>query len=155
MSGKILVPIDLNHEAVIQGVLQQAKEIAGVRDATIDLLTVVPDLDMGVMPYISRDQVESLTNTAQKRLEDVAREQLGNAFEWKADAVMGRIARTIIDIAEKRDADLIIMASHNPAFSDLLFGSVASQVVRHAKRSVLIVRPNAAESSEKDNHDSV
>ena len=36
--------------------------------------------------------------------------------------------------------DVIVMASHQPKFSDYLLGSTAARVVRHAKCSVLIAR---------------
>ena len=45
-----------------------------------------------------------------------------------------------ISLQRRNPADLIIMASHNPKFWDVLLGSIASQVVKHAQHSVLVVR---------------
>ena len=39
-----------------------------------------------------------------------------------------------------QDADVIVIASHDPGLADYLLGSVAARVVRHAHCSVLVVR---------------
>ena len=64
---------------------------------------------------------------------------------------IGPVARTIVARADHFEADLIVMASHNPAFWDVLLGSIASQVVKSAHRSVMIVRQGkqAAEAAAK------
>ena len=49
--------------------------------------------------------------------------------------------RTIVDTAEEHDAGIIVMGSHGRTGIGLaLMGSVASNVVRHAERPVLVVR---------------
>lgn len=52
----------------------------------------------------------------------------------------GHAARTILDVAEEVDSDVVILASHNPGFADHFLGSVAGRVVRHAHCSVHVVR---------------
>lgn len=51
----------------------------------------------------------------------------------------GKAYREILYLADKTSADLIIMASHHPEFSDYLPGSTAERVVRHARQSVLVI----------------
>ena len=52
----------------------------------------------------------------------------------------GNIWRTIIRIAERAEADLIVLASHRPEMKDYLIGANAASVARHARCSVLVVR---------------
>jgi nucleotide-binding universal stress UspA family protein len=53
----------------------------------------------------------------------------------------GSASRGILQLAEQVEADLIVLASHRPEMRDWLIGANASRVVRHARCSVLVVRP--------------
>lgn len=141
MANKLLVPIDLNQEATLDQVFPVAIELAAARGASVDLLTVVPNLDTGIFPYVSQELLQKTVDEAGKRLGEVGEERLGDSgLSWRGDALIGPVARTIVDTAEERGADMIVMASHDPGMMDLLLGSVADQVVRRAHCSVLIVR---------------
>ena len=67
---------------------------------------------------------------------------LADALNVEVDIVVryGSPSPVILDEAEERDIDLIIIASHHPGIKDYLMGSTASRVVRHADCSVLINR---------------
>jgi len=52
----------------------------------------------------------------------------------------GRIYSGILHIASDLNADLIVMASHNPGLADYLIGANAEKVMRHAQCSVMVVR---------------
>jgi len=54
--------------------------------------------------------------------------------------VDGHSGRTILDYAADAGSDLIVIASHRPGMGDLLMGSTATQVVRHAKCAVHVLR---------------
>lgn len=140
MSKPILVPIDLFQDAVLDSLLGAAMDYADSHDAPIHLLTVLPDLDAVLLPYINKKEIEEIVGDAQRKLEKIGTQRIGGAHEWQADAMTGRVAPTIIRIADERAVALIVMASHNPLFSDIFFGSVAAKVVRSANHSVLIVR---------------
>lgn len=141
MANKLLVPIDLNQEQVLDPVFNAVTELAAAHDATVDLLTVVPNLDAGVFPYVSQELLQKTVDAANKRIEEIGRERLDSSgLEWTAEARIGPIARTIVDTAGERESDLIVMASHDPSVLDIVLGSVADQVLRRAHCSVLIVR---------------
>lgn len=140
MANPILVPVDLNQESVMDSLFAAATDYADTHDAAIDLLTVLPDLETVLYPYIDPPVIDHIVADAQRRLEDLGSQRLGKARQWQARAVTGRVAPTIIQTADDLDVSLIVIASHNPLFSDVLFGSVATQVVKHANHSVLIVR---------------
>lgn len=51
-------------------------------------------------------------------------------------------AQTILDVAERHDAALIVLGARGLSrFRSLLLGSVSNGVTQHARRPVLIVRP--------------
>ena len=52
----------------------------------------------------------------------------------------GRIHQEITDAAKAIKADLIVMASHKPDWSDHFLAPNAAQVLHHAPISVLVVR---------------
>lgn len=141
MAKTILVPIDLNHdktfERVFAAVREQADKAGGAR---IRLVTVVPNFSAGMFPYVSHEMIDETRAEAENRLQALGRQWLGDDIEWTAEVHVGAVARSIVDSASERNADLIVMASHDPASIDLLLGSVADQVVRRAHCSVLIVR---------------
>lgn len=140
MPQTILVPLELNHESVIDRVFQTVKRAAAPEPAHIVLLTVIPEIDVGGFPYIQTQYLEQLGAKARTQLEAIAAEQIGDSHRWEVDVRIGPVARTIVSRADHFDADLIVIASHNPAFWDVLLGSVAAQVVKNAHRSVLVVR---------------
>lgn len=143
MSQPILVPIDLHQHAVFKSVFDAAMDYARLHDAEIHLVTVLPDLDSILLPYIDDQTIREAVEDARKELEQVAIQYIGDAHEWTAEAVTGRVASTIIRMADQRQVSLIVVASHNPLFSDVFFGSVAARVVQRSNRSVLVVRQHS------------
>jgi nucleotide-binding universal stress UspA family protein len=66
--------------------------------------------------------------------------------------MIGPIARSIVEFAQSRDADLIVMSTHaltGPARTVL--GSVADEEVRAADRPVLLGRQSDENSASADN----
>ncbi len=63
--------------------------------------------------------------------------------------VVGEPIEEIVDVAERRDADVIVVGTREPRFLErLLGGSVSQGVARRAHCDVLIVHPPAAASGE-------
>lgn len=140
MTQTILIPIDLNQEAALDSVFSAATNAATTQDVSFVLMTVIPEMHGGQFPYMATDHVKKLVADAQTRLEEIGKERLGDRHPWKAEAGMGSVARTIVAQADHHEVDLIVMPSHNPGFWDIFLGSVAAQVVKHARHSVLVVR---------------
>lgn len=138
MSHRILVPIDLAQEAVFQSVFAAVNAEANVRKSDVLLLTIIPERDDDYFPSQTLEQ--AIADTV-ARLRRLGEQRLRGVASWDAVAFSGHSpAAEIVRTADDYRADLIIMASHNPQFSDFVFGSVADRVVRHAHHSVLVVR---------------
>jgi nucleotide-binding universal stress UspA family protein len=70
-------------------------------------------------------------------------EDAGRAANVEIESVIleGNPANEIVDFAEKNDIELIVMGSHGKTgIQRFLIGSVAENVVRHSKKSVLVVK---------------
>ena len=70
-------------------------------------------------------------------------ETVGKAANIEVESVLleGSPAEEIVDFADKNDIDLIVMGTlGRTGIQRFLLGSVAQNVVRHARKAVLIVR---------------
>lgn len=143
MKDILLLPIDLSQDAALELVLPAAIDMANPQNAELHLLTVVPDINVGMFPYVPREHMDEARTQAEKQLNAIADDRLPNHITWHATAMIGPVTHTIIDEAKRLGADLIVMASHDPTVVDLLLGSTADQVVRRAHCSVLVVRDRA------------
>jgi nucleotide-binding universal stress UspA family protein len=75
-------------------------------------------------------------------------EDVGKAANIEVESVIleGNPANEIIDFAEKKDIDLIVMGTHEKTeLQRFLVGSVAENVIRHARKAVLVVKGESAD----------
>ena len=141
MYRKILFSVDLNDSASWEKALPNALELCQAFGAELHVLTVVPDLPLGLVNmYMAEDTGKRLLRIARDGLKAFVEERIPAGFKVIPHVSHGTVYSSIIGMAEEVDADLIVMASHRPAMSDYLLGPNAARVVRHARRSVLVVR---------------
>jgi nucleotide-binding universal stress UspA family protein len=136
MYKKIIVAVDIAQVEKAERVLTKAADLRG-RDGTIVLVNVVEELPAYVVSDLSVD----MTVQARKDAEDqllALRDKTGVTAD--IEIRQGAPAREILAAADRLQADLIIVASHVPDFSNYVIGATADRVVRHAKCSVLIDR---------------
>lgn len=135
MYHNILVPISFDAERDTSGPLKLAK-LLSTPEAQVTLLHVVEHIPDYAISYMPTEYLTEARKAIQDELDSLA-ETLPNA---KGVVIEGHSGRTILDWAETNKPDLIIMASHRPGMQDLLLGSTATHVVRHAKCAVHVVR---------------
>lgn len=106
------------------------------------------DTHGGVWDIEDRNRIEQ---SALERASDVAREgsgilsALGVSAEPITTTAAGSIWRTILDVADERDAALVVVGSRGlSAVRSLVLGSVSHGLANHSHRPLLIV-PAAAE----------
>lgn len=135
MYKHVLVPVSFDDERDSAGALAVAQRLAG-DEGRISLLHVVeqvPNYAMSYLPEGFRDQAKQ---AVKKELADIVA-SLPNASSQVVD---GHSSRTILDWAEKHEPDCIVIASHRPGMQDMLLGSTAAKVVRHATCAVHVIR---------------
>lgn len=136
MYKTILAPIDMAHIAKGKAVLEIAAAQAD-KDAHIILLNVVEKIPDWAAVELPSGILEKSVRASQDRLETIAS---ASGLDMEVVVRMGHSHKTILDVAEEKEVELIIIGSHQPGTQDYILGSTAAKVVRHAKCSVLVVR---------------
>jgi nucleotide-binding universal stress UspA family protein len=89
-----------------------------------------------------KESVEKDRQRAQKACERAAKFFEGANADVEIVFTEGHVGKSIVDEADKRDIDLIVLGSvGHSALERIILGSVGDFVVSHATCSVLIVRP--------------
>lgn len=98
---------------------------------------MIEDIPSFVDAYFESNLTEKFRKNAQETLDDIAN---STGPRTEALVTVGRPATAILEVAEDKEPDLIIIASHRPGLTDYFIGSTASRVVSHAKCPVLVER---------------
>ena len=145
MYDTILVPVDMAHvekaEAMINAAKTQTNE--GARIILLNVIDAVPNWAEVYIP--DSDILADQKKLAHDELVTVASD---NGIEADIEVRVGYSYNTILEVAEKDNAELIIIGSHRPGYGDYFLGSTAAKVVRHAKCSVYVVRQKALSSTQ-------
>lgn len=136
MYKNILVPIDTGHVVEGKSIIDLATKYAA-DDAKITLLNVVEDIPNWAAVNLPADLIDKSIETVQSELKAIAK---ASGIKMDVEVRTGHSYNTILDVAEEKNIDLIIVASHRPGLQDYFLGSTAAKVVRHASCSVLVVR---------------
>lgn len=136
MYQKILVPVDVNQLDKANVMLEAARKLGG-DDAEIILAHIIESIPAYIAVQIPSDYADAAKKDAHDALSQLA-EVAHVATE--IDIRTGHAAEGILAIADQKNADTIIVASHRPGVEDYFLGSTAARVVRHAKCNVLVIR---------------
>ena len=137
----LLLPIDLFHEGGWEKTLEHAVSLARLHGAKLHVLTVIPDYGMSMVgSYFPKEFSENAVAETRAKLAEFVEKHLPQDIVADLHVRHGTIYEQIIARADQVDADMIVMASHRPEMSDYLLGPNAARVVRHARRSVTVIR---------------
>ncbi|MFT6915038.1 MAG: universal stress protein F [Motiliproteus sp.] len=149
MFTRILVPVDLAHKEQLPRLVAAASLLVNITQGEICLLYVDPIL---IHKAGSLQLDKSLYRTHEKQalaqLKALVEEQ--ELAQTPALASVALTYRTcegsahekILEEAEQRNADAIVMMSKRPGLASYFIGSTAERVVRHASCSVFVIRNN-------------
>ena len=145
-----LAPIDLEDQSLLAGVIETTVQMAtGVANATIYLMTVVPDIAPGIdQRYAVRGEMGDSTEYPLQEWKDQAAEDLKTIASKSIPEDMqggvvvknGTVYREIVEAARDLDISHIVMGAHRPSLADFLLGPNSARVARHASCSVTVVR---------------
>jgi nucleotide-binding universal stress UspA family protein len=141
MFTNILVAIDGSEAS--QRAFDRALDIARAGNASLHAVYVV---ETGLFSSLPADNtVEIMYNVLKKEGESVLSKAKGkaatSAVTLTTHVKFGHAGSEVISLAEKINADLIIVGSHGKSQTDrLLIGSVSTFVVTHSKVSTMVVR---------------
>lgn len=138
MFKSVLVPVDLTTPEATQKLLASAKTLCAPWGAELHVASVVPNFGMAIVgTHFDKDFERETLQKAKSELTAVV-ESAG--LTAKTHLLSGTIYDQVIALAEKLDVELILIAAHGPAIKDYLLGSNAARMVRHSKKSVLVIR---------------
>lgn len=158
MYQRILVPLDGSTRA--EAILPHVEELVRSFDATIILATVVEAIAMptaGALmtepgdavwaweearAFQAAQSVSSGGQQAEEYLAGVQRHLLDKGLRADKHVVFGGpVAKTIMQLADTENADLIALASHgHTGLAQVFYGSVAASILHRVDRPLLIVR---------------
>lgn len=136
MPRTIVVPVDLGQQEAGAKAMAEARQYDS--QAKLILLYVAPDPG-----YVAAEVPDGLLESNRERAQEELRafaDRAGVARDADLIIRTGHPGREILSHAEEANADLIVVASHDPGWSDFILGSVAAFVVSHAHCSVFVVR---------------
>jgi universal stress protein F len=136
MYKKIIVAVEIGALADGEMSLRKAATLLDTGGGII-LLNVVEEIPTYVAVDLPVDIVEGAAIDAREKLQALI---VTTGIPAMVEISHGRPATGILASAEAHAADLIILASHVPDFSNYFIGATADRVVRHAKCSVLVDR---------------
>jgi nucleotide-binding universal stress UspA family protein len=142
---KILVPVDGSPHAdrAVAQVVELAKSGAQVE---LHLITVQMPIDGHARSFVSQEDLEAYHREEGLAALANARRILDEAgVAYHHHIAVGHVAETIVRYAAEHHFDKIVMGSHGRGgLLDVLLGSVARDVVRHATVPVTLVKPGPA-----------
>lgn len=136
MFKNILIPIDIAHAAESKSVIDIAAANSN-QDTQVTLLNVVEEIPKWAAVELPQNIQEK---SLQASLDELNATAEAASIEIKVDVRVGHPYHTILEVAEEKKIDLIVISSHKPGLQDYLLGSTAAKVVRHAKCSVMVIR---------------
>lgn len=140
MFKKILVPIDIDYPKTAVAVFKKAAEIAGLSQAEIRVVGVMPGFGMPIVAsYISDEIREQAKKRFKESLEKFIRENCDESVTYRVRT--GKNWEEIIKAADNWAADLIIVY-HNRRrdINEVFSGSCSQRVSDNANCSVLRLR---------------
>jgi nucleotide-binding universal stress UspA family protein len=141
MFKTILVPVDLAEVETARPALDRAVSLAQASQGTIRLVYVRSLLPITYMEFAPPTFEAEQQEEAEAKLAEVAADVPLPAERVSAVVRLGSVYNEVLHEADTTGADLIVIGSHRPTMATYLLGSNAATIVRHAKCSVLVVRP--------------
>jgi nucleotide-binding universal stress UspA family protein len=141
---KILFPIDLTENS--SKILPYVLSLSEKYNSTIYLLHVIQDLQKWGKLYVPHPSMDTFQKQAlegaEKAMDRVCEEQLQSCPNFQRRVVSGDPATEILKTVESENIDLVIMGTHGTkGLEHVIFGSVASNVVKKSPVPVLTINP--------------
>ena len=143
LAGKtiILLSVDLSdpvrEECAVREAIRQAKAF----DGDMHVIAVVPEFSGYLFKSLYDESVGKQAEACvRERLETFCADYISQSMAYTLHIGHGTVYKAILETAERIGADLIVMSASRPELADYLLGPNTAKVVRHSRRSVLVVR---------------
>lgn len=140
--NKIIVPVDFltNVDKLVAYSASMAEKLSAVVHFIHVVTFPVGDVMVGA-PFAVEYEEKMLTD-AQVRMSNLLEDNSESCPGCTGEVVKGDPVDKIVEIAEMKDSDLIIISTHGArGLEKILLGSVAERVLKRAHCPVLIMNP--------------
>jgi nucleotide-binding universal stress UspA family protein len=122
--------------------LKKAVELAVRLNASLTVLSVIPELYLTELSDIDRNRIfNALSTETADAMEKIRKSLSSRSIDVKTLIRQGDPAEKILETAQKMKADLIVTGSHGRhGTKKFLLGSVSSKIVDYSKCPVLVVK---------------
>ena len=148
MYRKVLVPLDGSELA--ETALPQVRNLAAGGSIGEFVLLGVVEIDLTGFPANSTGIIDLSAlkkdhlDRSHEYLEKIRAGLAAEGINVRTEALEGRPAQTIVNYANTKGVDLIVIATHGySGMKKLMFGSVALMVLHGAQAPVLLIRPES------------
>jgi len=135
MPSSILIPVALDHEAMVARKLELARKLLEP-GGRITLLTVLESVPGYATEFVTVKMENHLTEKVRASLEALA----GGDPVFACVVETGKAGVKIVEHAARNGSDLIIVGAHHPTAMDYFLGSTAARVTRRAPCDVYVMR---------------
>ena len=135
MYKNILLPVVFDKEHDTAAAFRAAQALAD-EGAALTVMHVVEPLPGYIAAQMPADTLSDTRAELETRLAELTATLPGAT----SDLVHGHPGHAILDQAKALGCDCIVMASHLKRLEDILIGSTADRVVRHARCAVHVIR---------------
>jgi len=138
------IVVGTDGSAGAEAAVQKVIELARGSGATVHLVCAYPGKSaLERIGMTARQEPVDLRGVAADLLARDERRLDEAGIEVEKYVREGDPAHTILDVADEKDADLIVIGAHgSTGLRRFMLGSVASKLAHHAPTSLLIVREN-------------
>ena len=142
MYKHILVPVELGDDKAWTAPLARAVDLARACGAKLSLLSVVPELGVGmVSSFFPPDYADKARETARDGIKKVAAAHVPVDLHADTHVAQGKVWREIVRVADEAGADLVVIGGRGAdAPETFLLSTNAQRVAQRVGASVLIVR---------------
>ncbi len=141
MSKAILCAVDLTHADDAKQIIAEAGRLAEMNDATLSVVTVLPDYNMSwVGSFFQDGTLKEAAAAADQALHALVRDTLPSRDQVQHIVEIGTAYERVLATIPTCSADLVVVGAHRPDFADKVMGPNAARIVRHAPVSVYVVR---------------
>ena len=140
MFRSIVVPVDLAELDIARHAVETAVAFAKQTNGRVTLVNVVPIMPVMMLDTVPVSYETEVADKSKSALAELARSLDAPRREVDSIVRIGGVYHEILEVADEKGADLVVVGSHRPAMATYLLGSNATAIVRHATCSVLVVR---------------
>jgi nucleotide-binding universal stress UspA family protein len=144
---RILLPLD--SESLHDDSFPIAKNLAKAYNAELHLLCAIPTFSTlrgeeaatsSILPATTNALLDIKEEHAKEHLQEHVNDLVGEGFHTSAEITRGDPAQSIVNVAERSKADLIVLSTHRRAGIDAFWArSVAPNVARRTRIPLLLI----------------